>query len=88
VELRLDDGKVQTGWWSYSTDMSWAFFPAPSLNNLLYGHMFPHKENTSPAVHKVVIAIAEYLGGQIVMQFDVPDPTPVADACGAVIHQQ
>ena len=39
-----------------------------------------HKENTSPPVKKVVIGFDEYLGGEVVMQFDMPDPTEVAEA--------
>jgi hypothetical protein len=91
VEFRLDDGKVQTDEWSHSTDFSALFFnpydPNGGFNNLLYGHRLPHKENTNPPVKKAVISVQEYLGGNVVMQFDMPDPTEVADACGVIIHK-
>lgn len=88
VQYRLDDGKIQTEHWSPSTDHSAAFFDEPTLNNLLYGHVLPHKERTSPPVRKVVIAMDEYLASEIVMQFDMPDPTQLADVCGALVHKK
>lgn len=48
----------------------------------------PHKEGSGTPVHKIVIGVAEYLGAEVVMQFDVSDPTPVADACGLVVHKK
>jgi hypothetical protein len=47
----------------------------------------PHKENTSPPVRKVIIGFDEYLGGEVVMQFEMPDPTEIADACGVIWHK-
>jgi hypothetical protein len=88
VQYRLDDGKIQTEKWGISTDFSSAFFPDTTLNNLLYGHILPHKENSSAPVRKLVIATDEFVGGEIVMQFDMPDPESVAEACGIVIHKQ
>jgi hypothetical protein len=38
--------------------------------------------------HKALIAADEYLGGQILMQFDFPDGTTIADQCGLIEHQQ
>lgn len=88
VRYRLDDGKVHEKSWGHGTDGT-AIFPAPiQVNTLLYGHFMPHKEGTSSPVHKAVIAVDEYLGGEVVMQFDIPDPTPVADACGIIIHKK
>ena len=48
VSLRLDEGKVQSAHWTQSTDGSGAFFESVEFNNLLYGHMLPHKEGTNP----------------------------------------
>jgi hypothetical protein len=87
AKFRLDDGKLQDAPWSHSTDYSSVFFDDTDLNTLLYGHFMPHKENTSPPVKKVVIGFDEYLGGEVVMQFDMPDPTEVADACGVIWHK-
>jgi hypothetical protein len=88
VSFRLDDKKIQTGYWTPSTDFGGVFFTDLDLSNLLYGHMLPHKEGTSDPVHKVVIAVDEYLAGQVVAQFDMPDPTQVAEACGAIFHKK
>jgi hypothetical protein len=93
VEFRLDDGKIQKDSWSHSTDFSALFFnpyfPEGGFANMLYGHQLPHKPNTSPAIKKVVLEVPEYLGGAIVMQFDMPtDPTEVADNCGEIVHKR
>src|ERR1700723_3426024 len=65
VSLRLDEGKVQTDHWSQSTDGAGAFFQDVIFDNLLYGHLLPHKEGTNPPVHKVIIGVPEYLGAEI-----------------------
>ena len=96
VEYRLDDGKLQSDEWSHSTDYSSIFFGGEcslcgngsvDFNNLLYGHLLPHKENTGPQVHKVVIGVPQYLGSEVVMQFDMPDATDVAETCGVTWHK-
>ena len=97
VQFRLDDGKLQSESWGRSTDFSSIFFTHPNcplcgsgypiFANLLYGHAMYHKENSNPQVRKVVIGVSEYLGGEIVMQFDMPDATEVAEACGIVWHK-
>lgn len=87
VQFRLDEGKLQSASWSHSTDYSSIFFEDIDLNTMLYGHFMPHKENTSPPVKKIVIGIDEYLGGEVVMQFDLPDSSEVADACGVIWHK-
>jgi hypothetical protein len=99
VQFRLDDGKIQTVSWGRSTDFSAIFLTPPAaarpflrsgyeeFANLLYGHAMYHKENTSPQVRKVVLDVPEYLGGEIVMRFDLPDATGVADACGIIWHK-
>jgi len=92
VQFRLDDGKLQTDYWTASTNFSALFFnpyfPEGGFATMLYGHMLPHKENTSPPVKKIVLGVPEYLGGEVVMQFDMPDPTEVADACGEIKHKR
>jgi hypothetical protein len=88
VQFRLDDGKIQTEAWSPSTSFTGLFFEETTLNTLLYGHFLLHKENSSPPVRKLVIAVNEYLAGEVVMQFNLPDPAPVAEACGLVVHKR
>lgn len=52
------------------------------------GHVMAHKEGTGAPTRKVVIATDEFVGGEIVMQFDMPDPESVAEACGVVVHKR
>jgi hypothetical protein len=38
-------------------------------------------------VRKVVIGVPQYLGSEVVMQFDMPDATDVAETCGVIWHK-
>ena len=88
VQYRLDDGKLHTEDWGISKDHT-AIYPSEiELNTVLYGHFSKHKEGTNPPVRKLVIAVDEHRGGEMVMQFDMPDPTEMADACGLLIRKQ
>lgn len=97
VEYRLDDGKLQSDSWGRSTDFPAIFMAHADCElcgsgydkfaNLLYGHHTYHKENSSPQIKKIVLGVPEFLGGEIVMQFDLPDSTEVADACGIILHK-
>ena len=86
VRYRLDDGKVQTATEGleigYSTDYSAIDIRDIFLNNLIWGHMLPHKPRSSGQVHKVVISVQEHLDGNVVMQFNLPEVQEVAAACG------
>lgn len=55
---------------------------------LVYGHFMPHKENTNPPVRKIVIGVPEYLGAQIQVEFEMPEPSVVAEVCGVVLHKK
>ena len=92
VQFRPDDGKLQTEVWNHSTDFSAIFFSSAGSGwdifaNLLYSHRAYHKEDTNAQVRKVVIGVPEYLGGEIVMQFDMPDASDVAETCGIIWHK-
>lgn len=97
VKFRLDDGKLQDEQWGRSTNFSAIFFSHPMcplceggydiFANLLYGHHVYHKENTTPQVRKVVIGVSEFLGGEVVIQFDMPDASEVGEACGIILHK-
>ena len=85
VRYRLDDGKVQTATGfevGNSTDYTAIGIKDIFLNNLLWGHMITHKPHTSGQVHKAVISVQEHLGGDVVMEFDMPDAQGVGAACG------
>jgi len=84
----IGEGKLQTENWKTSTDHSAAFFGSDTLSNLLYGHFLRHKENTSGQVHRVIIGLNEAFAGEVQIQFDMPDATEVAEACGAVLHKR
>lgn len=88
VLLRLNDGKAQGDYWSPSTDGTALFFGSPTIANLLYGHILPHKENTSPPITKVLVASSEAFAADMVIQFDMPEPTELADACGQIFHKR
>jgi len=88
VQYRLDDGKMHKEFWNVGTDGTAIFPPEIELNTVLYGHFLPHKEGTNDPVHKLVMGVNEYLGTEVVMQFDMPDPAEMADACGLLIHKK
>lgn len=88
VEFRLDDRKLQADLWPKSTDHSGVFLDDIRLDNLLYGHLLGHKEGTGPQVRRIMLGVPEYLAIQIQMQFDLPDSTEVADACGVILHKR
>jgi hypothetical protein len=88
VEYRLDDKKPQSDSWGVNTDQSAVLLTDISLDTLLFGHSLPHKEGTNAQVRRIILGVAEYLGAQIQMQFDLPDSTEVADACGVIVHKR
>jgi len=69
-EVRVD-GKSRTFFVdSISTDGQGLFFTRIDLKEMLYAK-------------RVIVGVNEYLGPQVVMQFDIPDPSPVMEKCGA-----
>jgi hypothetical protein len=82
VEYRLDDGKVRFSASGNTSNYQGIPLDAPFLDDILWGHLVPHKPGTSRQVRKFVVAVKEHLSGQIVMQFDMPDATQVGAACG------
>jgi len=88
VQYRLDDGKLHQEPWYSGPDPGAVVVPAPELNNVLYGHILVHKEGTNPPVRKLVLGVDEHRGGEVVMQFDMPDPDEMADACGILYRKK
>jgi hypothetical protein len=88
VHYRLDDGKMHTEDWNIGTDGTTLFLPEIELNTVLYGHFSKHKENTNPPVRKLVVGVNEHRAAEVVIQFDMPDPTEMADACGLLIRKK
>jgi hypothetical protein len=92
TEYRLDDGKIHAEFLYPSTDFKGISLKAPGcgecvVNDFFYGHQISHREGTSPQVRKIVLNIPEYKGGDVVIQFDLPDVTEVARACGVSYHR-
>jgi hypothetical protein len=89
VLFRLDDKKLQSDLWAPSTDHTAVYLThslfcgSCILNNLLYGHSLPHKEEKGDQIRKVSIGVPEYLGAEI----EMPDATEVGDACGVIEHK-
>ena len=88
VHYRLDDGKMHTEDWNIGTNGTTLFLPEIELNTVLYGHFSKHKENTNPPVRKLVVGVNERRAAEVVIQFDMPDPTEMADACGLLIRKE
>ncbi len=92
TQYRLDDGKVRTQSLGHSPDFKMISLQPDAcgdcmISELLYGHIIPHKENTSPQIRKIVFNIPEPRGGNVVIQFDLPDVTEVARTCGVTYHK-
>jgi hypothetical protein len=95
---RDDEKKIQNDAWAASTNYSALFLGFQSgfihdngelhLSQLFYGHDVLHVEGKGEQVRKLVISVPEYLGGDVVMRFDLPDLTNVSDSCGLVQHKQ
>lgn len=87
VSYRLDDGKERVEAWQKSTDATSIFLDRQRLNTLLYVHSLPHRQDSNPAVKKVLISVVEAYANQVVVEFDIPDPTEVASVCGVTYHK-
>ncbi len=48
----------------------------------------PHKEGTNPPVRKLIIGVPEYLGAEVEVEFDMPDPNEVAETCAVLWHKK
>jgi hypothetical protein len=75
VNIRFDDGKVLSRSGIPSTNGQGVFFRSWYFKRWLNFIKARH--------HKVVMAVPEFLGGDVVMQFDIPaDSKDVEDSCG------
>jgi hypothetical protein len=69
IERRIDGKKKDLLSTGLSTDGQSVFFTRIDLKDVL-------------AAKQVIIGVYEYLGAQVVLQFDIPDPSPVMEKCG------
>jgi hypothetical protein len=74
VQYRLDDAKEELERWSPGTDKTSASIPGDALKKIL-------------RAHTVELTVDDDHGLPIVMQFDMPDPTPVETGCGVDDHK-
>jgi hypothetical protein len=88
VQYRLDDGKMHNEAWNIGAGGTAVFLPPLELNTVLYGHFLTHKEGTNPPVRKLVLGLNEHRGAEVVVQFDLPDPDEMADACGLLYRKK
>jgi hypothetical protein len=70
LEGRIDGKETAFLTTGLSTDGQSAFFTRYDLKGIL-------------AAKQVIVGAYEYMGAQVVMRFDVPDPSPVMEKCGA-----
>jgi len=68
LEARIDGKKKSLLATGVSTDGLAFYFTRLDLHDVLKGH-------------QAIIGVSEYLGAQVVMQFDVPDPAAVLSGC-------
>jgi hypothetical protein len=85
---RDDEHKIQHTEWSVSSNFSALALGEGNLFPLFYWHDVIHREGKGEQVRKIVLSAPEYLGGDVVMQFDLPDLTTVADSCGLIEHRR
>jgi len=70
IEGRIDGKKKDLLTTGLSTDGQSVFFTRLDLKDVL-------------AAKQVIVGAYEYMGAQVVMRFDIPDPAPVMDKCGS-----
>ena len=75
VRYRLDEGRARKDQWSPDGDETSASFPKSVLKEML-------------RARTVLITMDEDHGAEVAVQFDMPDPTHVAEACGTVDHNK
>jgi len=75
VRYRMDNAKEELEQWSAGTEKTSASIPAGSLKKMLRGHT-------------VEITADDDRGLPVVMQFDMPDPTPVEAGCAVDDHKR
>lgn len=75
AEYRLDDRKVENEEWAPGPDKTSAYLPKEALAKLLQAH-------------SVLITVNEESAAEVEMQFDVPDPGKLSQACHLKLHRK
>jgi hypothetical protein len=74
VQYRVDERKPEDDQWNPNSEKTGANLDKDVIKKLIYDRKVP--------VRRVEIYANENEAGQIVMQFDMPDPTQMAKTCG------
>ncbi len=75
VRYRLDDGKEEHEEWAPNSDKTVSSLPKEALKKLL-------------EAHTVLLTVNEDGAGEVEMQFDMPDPGKVSQACYLKVHRK
>jgi len=75
VRYRLDDQKEEKEQWTPGTEKTSASIPKATLEKML-------------RARTVQIKVAEFRGGEISMQFEVPDSAQLGTACGLPVREK
>lgn len=89
LDYRLDDGKLRSTTTGYSKDFTSLYLSVQDFATLLFGSggYWQRREDTLHPVHLVTAGVGEYVAGEIEMQWQMPDPAGVANACGIIAHK-
>jgi hypothetical protein len=79
VQYRVDEGKAENAQWPPNSDSTGANLDKDALKKLIYDRKVP--------VRRLEISANENQAGQIVMQFEMPDPSEMANTCGIAEHK-
>ena len=74
VQYRVNDGKAENAQWPPNSDSTGPSLDKDAVKKLIYDRKTPTR--------RVEISANENEAGQIVMQFDMPDPREMANTCG------
>jgi hypothetical protein len=75
VRYRLDDGKEEREEWAPGAEKSSSNLPKDTFKKLLQAHT-------------ALLTVNEDGAGEVEMQFDMPDPGKVSQACRMNIHRK
>jgi hypothetical protein len=75
VVYRLNDGKEDKENWTPGTDKTSASFPKSSFEKIL-------------RAQTLELTAEDNRGSQVIMQFDLPDPTSVEQTCNVDVHKK
>ena len=88
VEFSYDDGEPQSDHWDNALDYRGIGFGQEELSGILWAQKWPHKEDSGLPVKKFSIRIQPPEAGQILLQFNLPDPTAVSELCGCTYFKK